>query len=232
MPTVRFRNNTGNVLIDDTYQNLALRASGQVTTAPTFVPNLSQVFLTLPADQAVLAFRCANPCSIFSVTYANGNATYQICTAGGNAVVSYWQFDLPKYTGGPADWPKLIVKNPNTGEVIFDSRLRYMRIVDFIERSMVDSNPDPYQPVYAGKTVAVVESKRAWNMVSQLVPGNPPYAVGGYSGSFASTPSATQVNVYKNRGYYDYSEQPANSNGYPAGYSYQSSYMVLDVSNF
>ncbi|WP_120123394.1 hypothetical protein [Pseudomonas sp. LS-2] len=220
------------MLIDGTYKNLAVRASGQVTTVPTFVPNLSRAYLTLPADQAVMAFRCANPCSIFSVTYSGGNATYEFCTAGGNAVVSYWQFDLPKYTAGPANWPKLIVRDPVTGEVVFDSRLKYMRILDFIERSMVDANANPYQPTYAGKVVAVVESKRAWNMVSQLVPGNPPYAVGGYSGSFASTPSNTQVSIDKNRGYYDFSEQPANPNGYPAGYSYQSSYMVLDVSNF
>ncbi|RAU43418.1 MULTISPECIES: hypothetical protein [unclassified Pseudomonas] len=231
MPTVRFRNNTGNVLIDDTYQNLALRASGQVTTAPTNIPGLSQFFLTLPSDQGVLAFRCANPCSIFNVTYANGNATYQLCTTGGNAVVSYWQFDLPQYTAAPLNWPKLIVRNPVNGSLIFDSRLKYMRVLDFIEMSIDDGNPNPYQPVYAGRLPAVIESKRAWNMVSQILPGTPTIAVGGYSGSFASTPS-TQVNIYKNQEYYTYNDRPANSDGYPAASSYQSAYMIVDVSNF
>lgn len=233
MPTVRFRNSTGNVLIDGTYQNLALRAKGSITTTPTGISGFSQYYLTLPCDQGVLAFRCSSPCAIFGVTYSGGNATYQIATTNGNAVVDYWHFDLPQYTAGPSNWPKLIVRNPSTGAVVFDSRLNYMRVIDFIQLDAGDSNANPLQPSYSGKTPAIIQSKRAWDLRVEYLPGVPGQqpAVGAWASSFVSTPS-TQINVYKNLGYNSFSDQNPPSQGYPSALSTQSSYMVVDVTNF
>jgi hypothetical protein len=232
MPTVKFRNQTGNVTIDGTYQNLALRTKGSITTAPTNIAGLSSVNLTLPCDQGVLAFRCPNPCAIMQVTYSGGNATYRISTTGGNSVVDYWHFDLPQYAAGPANWPKLIVRDPSNGRIIFDSRLNYMRVIDFIQLDINNNaNPNPYSPNYVGKVPAIIQAKRAWLMLVEFLPGTPTIAVGGWTSSFVSTPS-TQCNFYKNLGYYNFNDQPANSQGYPSAESTQSSYMVVDVSNF
>lgn len=234
MPTVRFRNSTGNVLIDGTYQNLAIRNKGSFTTVPTNIVGLSYFDLTVPCDQGVMAFRCPNPCAIFSVTYGAGTATYKFMTTNGNSLVDYWHFDLPQYTAAPANWPKLIVRDPSNSKTIFDSRLNYMRVIDFIQVDMNnDANPNPYSPNYAGKVPAVIQCKRAWDMRVEYLPGNPGTApaVGAWASSFVSTPS-TQINVYKGLGYYSFADQPANSNGYPSTISTLSAFMVVDVSNF
>lgn len=127
----------------------------------------------------------------------------------------------------------LIVKNKTTGQIVFDSRMKYMRILDVIAGSSNDGGFNVISRSYPGlQKVAVVQSIFwAWSF-HEVIPDSPtdPSAIAAIIASFMFKPAANSVRIES-----DYTYQNSNrlsSNPVPNHYNPSFNYIVLDVSNF
>lgn len=231
MPRVRIRNGNSALLIDENYANLALRQKGSVVTGAANSYGYSVATLTLANDQSVVAMRCASRCAIYNVTYGSGSVTYTFFCQGGGVTIEYWNFDLPKYSEFNPLFAKLIVRHPVTGEKVYDSRLRYMRVVNFQYTNGGNSAPEVVNNYSADVLPAVVISNQSWSMRSERtgIGAGSSTIVAQALGAFrtsGSTVTLTQLWVYANF-------TDTNSSGtYPNSEMLDGYWMTLDVSNF
>lgn len=171
MPGFRLRRENQTVAIDTDYFNLALRQSGTVRTSPTGSTNpyVRQVTFTAGGDQPIVAIRSAYPvCITFSKVNGDGTVTYTLwgfATGDFDFDVQFWIFDLPKYGQMFTSGAKMIARNPGNGEVVFDSRMKYLKVQDFFVGSSSTSTQDETRNY--GKYPAVVLVNRAWASIKQ-----------------------------------------------------------------
>ncbi|ONN70642.1 hypothetical protein [Pseudomonas oryzihabitans] len=154
----------GSVAIDANYFNLALRQSG--THRMTFMEQntVRRVVFTLATDQAIIAFRSPYPTFLLNARVGNGQTTfYWGSVSPEDHDLSWWLFDLPQYGQKFASGGKLIVRRPQDGQVAFDSRMKYLKVMDFYR----PGNTAQEETRNYGRTPAVVQVNRAWAQIVQ-----------------------------------------------------------------
>jgi hypothetical protein len=171
----RTKNASGTLQIDQNYENLALRAKGTFTPGTPW--NNSKWRLgsfTVTGNTPVIAWRASGPATLVSVSVSGTSVTYQFLIAAASGSIDWWLFDKPTYVA-MATAPGIRIKNPSTGVVVFDSRMKYMRVVGVISGDYA-SLVAPAAASYAG-TPAVVVGNVAYQYVSNIVSqaGQPPY---------------------------------------------------------
>lgn len=233
MPTARIKNASGFLLIDLNFFNLALRSKGTIVTGAKPPGNTASIGeITLPHDQSVLAFAPSAPACLFSSTYGQGTVTHRFLASNANTTIEYFSFDLPEYPAVNPNHAKLILRNPNTGRKIFDSRIPYLRVVEVVNFDAFDTSfPMPKNFNYPGKKLAVVQSKRAYDVRSEIIPGNPAIVVSD-SGSSMAMASGPNASIYKMNGYSAFTAEVNPNLVYPNTTSTAGCYLLIDVTNF
>lgn len=159
------RNAANTVLIDDDYSNFGLALSGagtlgRVDVRAENVCGAIDIYYQPPstASMPVIAIRPVQnvPMVVGRMQVSNGVYHWRVHCSTYNVQVEYWIFNIPSQipnSGG-------IFQTWNAqGVLVFDSNFKYLKIVDFINRSL---NPEPpatgWSPVYypAGRKYAFI----------------------------------------------------------------------------
>ena len=171
MPGYRLRRQNRTVAIDTDYFNLALRQKGSVRTSFLSQSNsyVRAASITVATDQPVLAVRAPYPvCMTHSTNNGNGTTTFTLrafSTGDFDFDVEFWLFDLPKYGMMFASAGKFITRNPSSREVVFDSRMKYLKVQEFVVPSSNDETRN------YGRYPAVVLCNRRWaRLVQPMTP--------------------------------------------------------------
>ncbi len=170
MPRFAINRPDGSIAIDSNYYNLALRQKGRLmlTSQPSGnTPHFRSETMTLAGDQAIIAFRAPKPVAMYR-SFKTGNS-FQFTFAGqsGDPIpVDWWLFDLPQYGISNQSGGKLIVRRPQDGTIAFDSRMSYLKVMDFVQ----PTGPD--RRSYA-KLPATVMVNRNWVDSSNTSPIGP-----------------------------------------------------------
>ena len=162
----------GSIAVDANYFNLGLRQTGRVRTTLNGgnTPNIRGATFTVNTDQAILAFRAPSPVGVTHAVVSGGTTTYYLFGFSQEQQdfdIDWWLFDLPAYALQYTSGGKLIVRRPTDGVTVFDSRNKYMKVMDFY---LDNSNADSFRD-YA-KTPAVVQVNRAWGWLQQPMQPN------------------------------------------------------------
>lgn len=227
---IKIKNANGFVVIDGNYSNLGLRQKGTIRTDQGQVQPGGMFYRELTisgGDTPMIALQCASSfCLVSRVVKSGSSWTYTISTTEA-ADVSYFIFDKAQFVSRYNTNYGLIVKNKNTGLVVFDSRAPYMRIIGVIQGS------DPYTSIkttsYATSKVAVIQCTRQIVRYNEAFPGSPPMTQVGASSSAIKT-SGGSVSLGTS---VLFMYPPATGNPIQVGgnddFYY---YLVLDVENF
>lgn len=172
---LRVRNANGFVQIDGNYRNSALVA--KYTVNPSAASNANGMYitdLTIPYGiYPVLVGHTPGGSNsmAFSLLSRTGNSwTYRILTTT-RAAIEVYHFDnmsIAKITGTVG----IRVRNATTGEVVFDSRCKYMRIID--TNYGVGNNHVAVDRTYGIAKVGIMQAMRFMTSPSEALPGNPP----------------------------------------------------------
>lgn len=172
----RTRNSGGGIQIDQTYRNLALRSKGSFSPGTPFNSNAWRLgSITVSGNNPVLAWRCSQPCALISATRSGTSITYQFVVAATTGTVEWWLFDDPTF-GVPVGNVGLRIRNPATGGVVFDSRMKYMRVVGSVAGDYSQLVP-PANGNYSGSP-AIITGNAAYRYIVQTIgapTGPPPY---------------------------------------------------------
>ncbi|WP_250467621.1 hypothetical protein [Caballeronia sp. GAFFF2] len=218
-------NANGFLQIDSTYANLGLRQKGSITSGGAATANgwYAATLTVAYGVSPMLAVRPASgQCVLVSTSVSGSNITYKFyCNASGVAI-TYWLFDSPAGITGSGSYG-LIVRN-SSGSPVFDSRMSYLRILDFINGTGTNvSLSTPYS-----KTIAVVQTQLwySWGI------STPPYPQTGGIVNFLAMPFAVSNNTFSASSgqLIDYSRQdpaPAINSTARNGYAY----IIVDVTN-
>lgn len=135
----RFRNYaTGSVQIGEDYANLALRDIVTITSAPSSETGWGfRAQLTVNAPEyPVVAIRSTAYVQMHQVQRSGNNWTFTYFVSANAAAITCYVFGPPDVSALPAGYT-LRLRNPSTGQVTFDHRLKYARIDR--DRSMAGS---------------------------------------------------------------------------------------------
>ncbi len=160
---VRIKNINGQTVIDDRFYNLMLR---QKIVNPTVVDRGRgtqprwRIYLEIPASpDAVIAYTCFNTWIGMAITSrGNTNTTryIDVCSRHAAPQITVYVFDRPEFATLEGT-VGLRIRNRITGEVAFDSRGKYMKILGFGRPDRYnDIAVSPLTFVTAGKIPAVV----------------------------------------------------------------------------
>jgi len=211
----RIVNDYGTTFLDDTYKNLTLISKGtlQINSGTTG-------FITFNGTNPVLAVRCQEGVTIAVVStyFANNvwNAELRLSAQGAGTTVSYYVFDLIP----PANTP--FVQGHRlwnaAGELIFDSELPYLRVIDILQNSDRSQQSINFQAMEA--VVFLTPT------IDQL---------GGSGGYTHRTDGFVLTNGHFypqsiDLGYTDTSDNGTNPTNEPT-YDYNSIMLVIDVTN-
>jgi hypothetical protein len=156
----------GSVAIDSNYFNLALRQKGSLVLSNvpnSSTPSFKNGAMAVAGDQCIIAYRSSHPVVVFTGR-RNGNIlefTFGGMSNNGNINVDWWLFDLPQYALQYASGGKMIVRRPSDGVTVFDSRNKYLKVMDFVSPDSTVAQRRSY-----GKLPAVVMSNYSWSSVA------------------------------------------------------------------
>ena len=228
----RTRNSGGGIQIDQTYRNLALRSKGSFAPGTPWNGNAWRLgSITVTGNNPVLAWRCAQPCAMISASRSGTSITYQFVIAATAGTVEWWLFDDPAF-GVPVGNVGLRIHNPDTGGVVFDSRMKYLRVVGSVTGDYSQLAPPP-NGNYAGSP-AVVTGNAAFNYLVQTIgaPGGaPPYPWIEISMWPMAAVSGSQVtwSQQATQGVQHQANEPIPG---VSSHQYAYSYLFVDVSNY
>lgn len=228
-------NKDGFVQIDGTYRNLGLRAKGSVYSGG--VSSSTGFFIasvTLPAAAPMLAWRATAPTVQRQIVQSGAQITYYFECQGSGVRVDYWLFDFPDFSIMPGNYG-LRVWNAG-GEVVFDSRAKYMRVVDSLQALGAGAVGDPIDNgisrAYSVGTIAVVQSLLRYDISSNPIePGPKPRYLSIYKAAgvrFDGVAALTYGMYIVNSIEYESGDTSAPPPQAQSGYGY----LVLDVSNY
>jgi hypothetical protein len=161
-PGIRIRNGSSVVQIDNRYANLGLRYSTTITagTSPT-ANNYYIATLTVAYNSAqVMAFQCAVNCCLVGQALSGGNITYTFYVKQSGGTVNIRIFDdtnLLNYTAGV---PGIVIRNATTAAKIFDSRAKYMKVIDFVSATSGPTSTLTYN--HTGANLYCVQLQPYW----------------------------------------------------------------------
>jgi len=170
----RARNGGGGVQIDETYRNLSLRAKGSFNPGTVWNGTWRTGTITVTGNSPVLAWRASVPAAIVGASRSGNAITYTFMIAGTAGTIDWWLFDETGF-GSVTGNVGIRIRNPSTGVVVFDSRMKYMRVVGFIGGEFIGNNP-PASAQYPGLPALVagnIPYRYVSNVVSQA--GTPPF---------------------------------------------------------
>ncbi|WP_414440446.1 hypothetical protein [Burkholderia sp. 22PA0106] len=153
-------NDAGTVLLDDTYQNLALvyhtavstQALGAAHESDYYSANMNSGagFVLTVADSQVgnplVAVRCTSQVVAVAESYRTGAATTFLIKSRDPVWFDLYVFGLPQVIGGNGDMKLFNASGVKT----FDSSLKYCRVVDFVQ--VYPSSPSILPPPALGNT--------------------------------------------------------------------------------
>ncbi len=156
----------GSVAIDSSYFNLALRQRGslELSSIPNpGTPGFKSGGMTLAGDQPILAYRSSQPVVMFTAKKNGGMLDFSFggINQNGNISIDWWLFDLPQYAMQYASGGRMIVRRPTDGATVFDSRNKYLKVMDFVSPESIAAQRRSY-----AKLPAVVMSNYSWGSVS------------------------------------------------------------------
>ncbi|MFK0309738.1 hypothetical protein ACIQUF_00700 [Pseudomonas sp. NPDC090233] len=234
---LRIKNANGFVQIDGTYANLALVEKLTLTaTSQAGGPNGIIYFITrdFPGyTTATIALSMPNNVAVcWSGQLINGVLRVTFWATTQNPFEVY-VFDVASRGQRFAINYGLVVKNKATGAVVFDSRMKYMRVLEAVSGKSTDGSfPTTDRSYPALKKVAVIQSVFwAWSF-HQVIPNDPtdPSAIATIAASCISKPSATMVRLQGVQTYNNANR--LSSNPVPNTYCSSYHYIMLDVSDY
>lgn len=178
----RIRQGDGSLIqIDPSYENLALKALGTVTTTQYASSGAGAnagkaTIIAAGCNEPILAFACPDAFVGLRVRSKSGTTvTWEIVTSAPVVNVQYWVFDTTDVAQMAFNLTKgLRIRNPANNRVIFDSRYKYMRIQGMIKAN-VGTSPSSF-PVAQGTGYAIgVSNSGAGVLVSGGPVGGGPY---------------------------------------------------------
>ncbi|WP_313299988.1 hypothetical protein [Pseudomonas sp.] len=227
----RIRNANGFVQVDSNYRNAALVT--KYTINPGGASNPNGMFLTdftIPYGINPLVVGTTpggNNAICMHLLSRSGNAwTYRIATTTRNPIELY-HFDnmsIAPVVGKVG----MRVRNINTGEIVFDSRCKYMRVLDFIHGKSEVADFPRQTKNYAVTKTGVLQATRYVTSPSLLMPGNPPMILAMINESIYSAMGGTVILDVGNL----ITVGPSTNVSAFEFENWSWGYLVLDLSNF
>lgn len=224
------KNSGGYLVIDGTYSNMGIRQSGALDMSDASqLPNgCYYKSFTFSASSPILAL-AGDYALVSSISLSNGVLT-AVIQAQSKSTLTYYLFDEAAYGARYNTAYGLVVKNKTTGVVVFDSRIKYMRVIDVIQGDPGSNGGVSISRSYAGvASVAVVQCTRYRYGTTVVIPGgNPPQTqpIGAASASKA-VGASVNIAVITLFTYPPATNNPTFNDDQPFY-----SYLVLDVSNY
>lgn len=177
----RIRQGDGSLIqIDPSYENLALKASGAVTTVQfaatgTGASAGKATIIVAGCNEPILALACADAFVGLRVRSRSGNTvTWEIVSSVPVVNVQYWVFDTTDVAQMAFMLTKgLRIRNPANNRVIFDSRYKYMRIQDMIKSTATTSELSYPVPQGTGYAIGLSNSGAGILVTGGPVGGGP-----------------------------------------------------------
>lgn len=159
---VRIRQGDGSLIqIDPSWENLAMKTQGSVACPAPSGRSYGQGVITVGGcNEPILAIRCNGALvGVFSKTQAGNTYTWTIVTSVPGATVEYWVFDTTDVAQMAFNVTTgMRFRNPANGRVLFDSRYKYMRILQMINQNAGTGAVDVAIPLSSGYAVALSNS--------------------------------------------------------------------------
>lgn len=220
----RFINATGQVLIDSTYSNMGMRQKGSGNTGQSLVQTVA-----FANGNPVLAVS-GNGLLRISQGQRSGNiTTFTIRSFEPNTAFEWWCFDDVAYAERYNSTHGMIVRNKNTGAVVFDSRCKYMRVLEFLAGQAPNATTQ-LQPPFVSRSygvgkVAAVQCQFSYysDAVQISPPPRPLFAIIVWD-AFMKPTNGNFEAAYRVEMQYDTTNVP------PAMYSPNYAYLLIDVS--
>ncbi|GLW38458.1 hypothetical protein Pcaca04_23940 [Pectobacterium carotovorum subsp. carotovorum] len=242
MAKIKILNNDNYTLIDDSFLNVSMQLKGDLSLSSDDEVYYQDVIYNANTDnyQPIIAVRCtSHKATVYRTLKSGKKFTFRILFADNDsgehpssAVGNYYIFDVQKddYTGTG----NLIVRN-STGKVVFDSDLKYMRVLSVNDfpafklnsqpRTEIANNPD--------KKLAAVCLNYGYYYE--------------YSSSYEDVSNSYEIDIFYmydaiifkdasfvNKGYtfYAYTYSQISSGGAGSSTSIMGKYMIIDVTNY
>lgn len=225
---LRVRNN-GNILqIDGTYQNMELVATGTVAmnTDDNNNGRYADVFIPAGVNSPVLAVRTDSE-GVYVIRYTASNFRVYVGGRTDGKVVTYYMFGEPTQNY-PRGIVGLIVRNESTGQIVYNSNKKYLRVLQPIIGGFVPDNSLTYN--YPGRVVATIQSVRPWQRFLQTggTQQQPIFVITLKSGTMRN-PDVSTVNInfrtYNTLTGFGGGQQQADG-------LYECNYTVIDVTGY
>ncbi len=226
---LKVKNSSGYLVIDGEYSNLGVRSSGvlDMSNAPQITNGCYYKTFTLTANNPIVALS-GGYAAISSMSISGTTMTFMVW-ANDRSNLTYYLFDEAMYCARFNTNYGLVVKNKTTGLVVYDSRIKYMRVIDIISGS---GSTGVITRSYPGvQKIALVQSaKYAYGETIVIPTANPPftqpYLITGVS-------SVTSNNIANISSILVYTIPPSQNNPVILQNNQDFySYLVLDVSNY
>ena len=158
----RLVNANGIIQIDERYSNYELVAHG--TTSVPLSPLYTEVFIPNSDVDSIIAIRSVDWC----LTTRPANNRFSISRSSesnGPVSVEYFIFGkpLPNISGGIG----LIIRNTKTGQVVYNSNKKYLRVLGFDKRSVAIGGV--YSKSFPNKKIAVVQCVRPKGYTQEVI---------------------------------------------------------------
>lgn len=126
----KIRNGDRLILVDSTYSNQALRFKSTYTINQGFARGFYRQDFQFPCSPSgTVAFRSNSDIAIYAQTQVGNVRTITLISMVAQTF-EYYVFDQPEYA--PVSGIGIRVRNSATGKIVFDSRLKYLKIKNFI----------------------------------------------------------------------------------------------------
>ena len=229
---LKIRNANQILQIDGNYQNMELVSKSTFTINQTENDIRGRfIDVGIPGGRKNAVIACSE--GTLGVYVIRKNATtFRIYSTGDSVppdkTVVVYMFAAPlttTNTGGIG----LKVRNRTTGEVVYNSVNKYLRILDFINVSLA-SNAGYTTPSYSGKTVAVVQCLRPWGRTTANGgPPNQPIGIFGFNGGTMLVNNSNSTVNITNRPLYS---AVGGAVGNTAWNQPSGTYLIVDVTGF
>lgn len=237
---MRFRNGGGTFQVDGQNVNFALRYKGTGTFSNlTYgAGSVRYATFTVTADTPFVAISCPYATVCAKGAKSGGNWQFFIYSteASAGAGFTYYVFDKASQIGVSGGYG-VRIRNPSSGEVVFDSRQKPMMIV---LGASTETNPSAAMP--SGRTLAIVTSKFSYQHNANYVDGStgtgqPPHsgaasgglAVGGASTAYSTAKFSggalvSAMDEFESYSLYDYAESSYGDSTW--------NFFAVDVTNY
>lgn len=164
-------NDSGFIQIDANYLNMELKSKGSAVIGPSNMANggstIGKVSFSVGGENPSIAFISSGMAACYLASRSGSTFTFEIYNGeNANNTVEWFVFDNSNNDG--AGNSGLQVFNA-VGRLVFDSNKKYLRVLDYWERSAsaLESRS------YPGKRVAVMMCDYGYRFVVQNSPSNP-----------------------------------------------------------